>query len=81
MKGEDLCKGGISVVIISDAGNEDFLLFKTIFTRHAIIGDRWSTISPQKTSFLCSNTILGSTGRHENYFVWNLKICSFPKPN
>ena len=23
----------------------------------------------------------GSTGRHKNYFVRNLKICSFPTPN
>ena len=39
-----------------------------------IIGDRWSTVF-KKMWFSVSGTIYGSTGRHNEYFVWNLKIC------
>ena len=35
----------------------------------------------EKVGFSCLNTIWGSTGRHENNFSGNPKMCSFPTPN
>ena len=56
----------------------------TFYFRWSVIQPHWRPVEPshqEKVGFWCPNTNRGSTGRHENNFVGNLEMCSFPTPN